>query len=59
MSRTSTPRPIRTVCLSCGTVLVDVPEDARGVSHGACSAACWQARAEANERRSQAAEATA
>ena len=34
--------PIRTVCMCCGAVIVDVPEDARGVSHGVCDMACWQ-----------------
>lgn len=40
----SAPHPIRTVCAGCGAVLVDVPEDDRGVSHGACAIACWEAR---------------
>ena len=34
--------PIRTVCMCCGAVLVDVPEDERMVSHGVCDMACWQ-----------------
>jgi hypothetical protein len=28
---------MRTLCAWCRRVLVDVPEDARGVSHGICS----------------------
>ncbi len=30
------PLPMRAVCMFCRAVLVDVPEDARGVSHGLC-----------------------
>lgn len=30
------PRRIRTLCAWCGAVLVDVPMDARGISHGIC-----------------------
>ena len=37
------PPPIRTLCMICGAVLVDVPLDARGVSHGVCSAEEWAA----------------
>ncbi len=38
-------RPLRTVCMNeaCRKVLLDVPEDERGVSHGACDEVCWKA----------------
>ncbi len=48
-------KPLRTVCF-CGVVLIDVPEDARGVSTGACSVACWTHRAELAERQAASAE---
>ncbi|HEY0873603.1 MAG TPA: hypothetical protein VGD94_09030 [Vicinamibacterales bacterium] len=31
-------QPIRIVCAWCRAVLVDVPEDERGTSHGMCDA---------------------
>lgn len=38
-------RPLRTVCMNpaCRKVLLDVAEDERGVSHGACDDVCWKA----------------
>ena len=38
MARPLRARPMRTVCSWCEGVLVDVPEDERGVSHGICDA---------------------
>lgn len=31
-------RPMRVICAWCQAVLVDVPEDERGTSHGMCDA---------------------
>jgi hypothetical protein len=35
-----TAEPVRVICAWCKDVMVDVPEDERGVSHGIC-AACF------------------
>jgi hypothetical protein len=37
--------PIRTVCSWCSTVILDRPEDARGVSHGICPSCLERYRA--------------
>ena len=49
--RRAAPRPIRTICAWCAShdkpaaVLVDVPLDDRGLSHGICPSCCSSLRA--------------